>query len=129
MTEGIELPNQEKSERSEKKETYKYLGIMEADTIKHAEKKEKNLIKGINAWTVPHVRYSGPFLKWTRNNTDNTNIKWTKENIKQNGKENNCKDISITNKRILIQENLDIAKGNFNRETETLQIAAQNNIS
>ena len=26
----------------------------------------RNLIKGINTWTVPLVRYSGPFLKWTR---------------------------------------------------------------
>ena len=66
-----------------KNETYKYLGILEADTIKQAEMKEKiqkeylrrtrklletkldsrNLIKGINTWAVPHVRCSGPFLK------------------------------------------------------------------
>ena len=26
----------------------------------------RNLIKGINAWAVPLVRYSRPFLKWTR---------------------------------------------------------------
>ena len=26
----------------------------------------RNLIKGINTWAVPLVRYSGPFLKWTR---------------------------------------------------------------
>ena len=26
----------------------------------------RNLIKRINTWTVPLVRYSGPFLKWTR---------------------------------------------------------------
>ena len=26
----------------------------------------KNLIKGINTWAVPLVRYSGPCLKWTR---------------------------------------------------------------
>ena len=26
----------------------------------------RNLIKGINTWNVPHVRYSGPFLKCTR---------------------------------------------------------------
>ena len=67
-------------------ETYKYLGILEADTIKQVEMKKKiqkeylrrtrklletklksrNLIKGINTWAVPLVRYSGPFLKWTR---------------------------------------------------------------
>ena len=26
----------------------------------------RNLIKEINTWAVPLVRYSGPFLKWTR---------------------------------------------------------------
>ena len=26
----------------------------------------RNLIKGINTWAVPLVRYSGPFLKWTQ---------------------------------------------------------------
>ena len=26
----------------------------------------RNLIKGINTWAVHLVRYSGPFLKWTR---------------------------------------------------------------
>ena len=26
----------------------------------------RNLTKGINTWAVPLVRYSGPFLKWTR---------------------------------------------------------------
>ena len=59
---------------------------MEADTIKQAEMKDKikkedlrktrklletklcsrNLIKGINTWDVLLVWYSGPFLKWTR---------------------------------------------------------------
>ena len=68
------------------KETYKYLGILEADAIKQVEMKEKikkeylrrsrklleaklsrrNLIKEINIWAVPLVRYSGPFVKWTR---------------------------------------------------------------
>ena len=40
MTEGIELPNQEKFTRLEEKETYKYWGILEADTIKQVEIKE-----------------------------------------------------------------------------------------
>ena len=60
--------------------------ILEADTIKQVEIKEKikkeylrkarklletklcsrNLVKGINTWVVFLVRYSGPFLKWTR---------------------------------------------------------------
>ena len=86
MTEGIELPNQDKIKILGEKETYKYLRILEVDTIKHTEIKEKiieeylrkmrklletklywiNLIKGINTWAALLVRYSGPFLKWTR---------------------------------------------------------------
>ena len=34
MTERIELPNQEKIKTLRKKETYKYLRILKADTIK-----------------------------------------------------------------------------------------------
>ena len=86
LTDGMELPNTDKIKMLAENETYKYLGILEADTIKQAEMKEKiqkeylrrtrklletklnsrNLIKGINTWAVPLVRYSGPFLKWTR---------------------------------------------------------------
>ena len=55
------------------------LGILEAGTIKQQEMKKKylgillqtklcvrNIVKGINTWVVPLVRYLGPFLKWTR---------------------------------------------------------------
>ena len=86
MTDRMELPNQDKIRTLGENETYKYLGILEADTIKQVEMKEKfkkeyhrrtrkllqtklssrNLIKGINIWAVSLVRYSGPFLKWTR---------------------------------------------------------------
>ena len=79
MTEGIELPNQGKIRTLGEKGTYKYLGILEADTIKQAKMKEKlkkeylrrrrkllenklhsrNLIKEINTWAVPFERYSG----------------------------------------------------------------------
>ena len=41
MTEGIKLPNQEKIRMLGEKETCKYLGILEADTIKQMEMKEK----------------------------------------------------------------------------------------
>ena len=40
-TKGIELPNQEKIRTLGEMEIYTYLGILEADTIKHAEMKEK----------------------------------------------------------------------------------------
>ena len=40
-TEGIELPNQGKIRTLGEKEIYKYLGILDADTIKQTEIKEK----------------------------------------------------------------------------------------
>ena len=86
MTDGIELPNHDKIRTLRENETYKNLSILEADAIKQVQMKDKirkeylrrtrklletnlsskNLIKGINIWVVPQVRYSGPFLKWTR---------------------------------------------------------------
>ena len=86
MTDGMELPNQDKIRMLGENETYTYLGILEADTIKQVEMKDKiqkeylrrtrklletklsgrNLIKGINTGAVPLVRYSGQFLMWTR---------------------------------------------------------------
>ena len=82
MTDGMELPNHDKIRTLGENETYKYL----ADTIKQVEMKDKirkeyimitrklletkissrNLIKGINTFDVPLVRYLGPFLKWTK---------------------------------------------------------------
>ena len=86
LTDGMELLNQEKIRTHGEKETYKYLGILEADTIRQEKMKEKikkeylrrtrklirpkllsrNLIEGLDIWAVPLVRYSRTFLKWTR---------------------------------------------------------------
>ena len=86
MTDGMELQNHDRIRTLEENETYKYLGNLEADTLKQVQMKDmirkeylrrtrklletklssRNLIKGINAWAVPLVRYSGSFLKWTR---------------------------------------------------------------
>ena len=41
MIDGMELPNQEKIRTLGEKETYKYLGTLEADTIKKVEMKQK----------------------------------------------------------------------------------------
>ena len=41
LTDGMELPNQDKIRMRAEKETDKYLGIMEADTIKQEEMKDK----------------------------------------------------------------------------------------
>ena len=42
MSEGVELPNQVVIRTLGEKDTYKYLGILEADTIEQVEMKEKN---------------------------------------------------------------------------------------
>ena len=42
ITDEIELANQERIRMLREKETYKYLGILEADTIGQGEMKEKN---------------------------------------------------------------------------------------
>ena len=39
-TDGMELPNHDKNRTLEENETYKYLGILEADTIKQVQMKE-----------------------------------------------------------------------------------------
>ena len=41
LTDGMELPNQDKIRTLGEKETFKYLGILEADTIKQVKMKEK----------------------------------------------------------------------------------------
>ena len=76
----MELSNKEKIRTFGEKETNNYLGILEVK-IKEKLKKEyrrrarklletklcsRNLIKGINTWAEPLVRYSGPFLKTAR---------------------------------------------------------------
>ena len=86
LTDGMELPNHDKIRTLGENETYNYLGILEADTIKQVEMKDKirkeyprrtrklletklssgNLIKGIYTWALPLVRYSGHFLMRTR---------------------------------------------------------------
>ena len=40
MTDGMELPNHDKIRMLEENETYKYLGILEADTIKQVQMKD-----------------------------------------------------------------------------------------
>ena len=75
----MQIPNQDKISTLGEKETYKYLGILEAGFNKQLELKEKikkkylrrtrklldtklssrNLIKGISIWAVTIVRYSG----------------------------------------------------------------------
>ena len=95
LTGGMKLPNHDKIRTLGEKETYKYLGILEVDTVKQVDMKEKikkeylrrtrnlleiklssrNLIKGRHTWVVSLVRYWGPFLRGPEKNLS----KWTKE--------------------------------------------------
>ena len=72
MIYGMDLPNHDKIRTLRENETYKYLGILEADTIKQVQTKDKireeyprrtrklfeinissrNLIKGIDTWAL-----------------------------------------------------------------------------
>ena len=83
LTVRMELLNQNKIRTLGEKETYKYLDMLESDTIKQVNIKDKikkeylkrirklleiklssrNLIKGINTCAVLLVRYLGTFLK------------------------------------------------------------------
>ena len=80
---GIALPNKTMKGLKEG-DSYKYLGVTQADGTKHHEMKEKvktghyeqmrtilktklnggNIITGINTWTILLVRYSAVFLDW-----------------------------------------------------------------
>ena len=85
QTEGLNLPNNN-IKGLNLDETYKYLGILQADDIKHKQVKKKtsteynkrvrkilksklnggNTIKAINSWAVPVVRYTAGIIDWTQ---------------------------------------------------------------
>ena len=95
MTDGMELPNQDKIRTFGENETYKYLGILESDTIRQVEMKIKiykeylrrtrklletklssrNLIKGIKTWAVLLLYIRNPFSSELEMNLN----KWIKE--------------------------------------------------
>ena len=84
-TQGMHLPNNNIKGLNLDK-TYKYLGILQADDIKHKQVKKKtlseykkrvrkilksklnggNVIKVINSWAVPVVRYTAGIIDWTQ---------------------------------------------------------------
>ena len=86
LTDGMKLPNQVKIRSLRANETYKYLSILEADTIKQVEMKDKikknisgelenysrqnSLAKTLSKEYItrlyPSLDIRDPFLKWTR---------------------------------------------------------------
>ena len=98
LTYRMELPNQDKITTLGKKETYKHVGILEADTIKQEAMKEKKSrknmseepesysrqnYKGLDNWTHPHVRYSKPkkLNKCTRKLMTTHNVLHPRDNV------------------------------------------------
>ena len=96
LTDRMELPNQDKIRTLGEKEIYKYLGILETNTIKQVEMKEKklrknisgelelfetklcsrNIIKGINTWAVSsldirNLFWSGPEKNLSKSTKEN----------------------------------------------------------
>ncbi|XP_067950259.1 uncharacterized protein [Watersipora subatra] len=83
---NIMLPNETEIHELEDNESYKYLGVMEADDIKQSEMKANikkeyihrlmkvlksnltagNLITAINTWAVSLYRYGAGIIQWTK---------------------------------------------------------------
>ena len=86
QAEGINLPNNNNIRGLNLEESYKYLGILQADDIKHVQVKKKaaseytkrarkvlksklnggNSIRAINSWAVPVIRYTAGIVDWTQ---------------------------------------------------------------
>ena len=85
-SDGIKLPDDTVMKALRDGEGYKYLGILQADDLQKKEMKIKalneykkrvrkivttklngrSIVKGINTWAIPVLRYSAPFLSWTK---------------------------------------------------------------
>ena len=83
---GIELPDGKVTKSLQEGESYKYLGILEADRFLGEEVKLKvskeyfrslkkvlksklnggNLVQGVNTWAVSFIRYSAAFISWRK---------------------------------------------------------------
>ena len=83
---GIELPDGKVIKSLQEGESYKYLGILEADRFLEEEMKLKvskeyfrrlrkvlksklnggNLVQGVNTWAVSLLRYSAAFISWRK---------------------------------------------------------------
>ena len=78
---GIELPDGKVVTSLQEGESYKYLGILEADKFLEEEMKQYirslrkvlksklnggNLVRGVNTWRVSLIRYSAAFVSWRK---------------------------------------------------------------
>ena len=96
--EGIEIPNNQVIKSLGEGERYKYLGMLEADGVKHMEMKENvtkeyyrrvrkilksklnggNVINAINTRAVAIIRYGAGIIKWTKEELRNIDRKTRK---------------------------------------------------
>jgi len=97
-SDGIVLPNDNKIKGlSSDEDCYKYLGILQTDQTKCREMKEKltkkymrrvrrvletklngvNIIRALNMWAIPLIRYSALFLNWNKVKLENLDGKTT----------------------------------------------------
>ena len=96
--EGIEMPNNQVLKSLGEGEGYKYLGMLEADAVKHMEMKENvtneyyrrvrkilksklnggNVINAINTRAVAIIRYGAGIIKWTKEELRNIDRKTRK---------------------------------------------------
>ena len=90
-SDGIKLPDNIVIKSLKEGEGYKYLGILQIDEVQEKETKRNvsneykrrvrkiletklnggNIIKGINSWAIPVLRYSAAFINWTK-----TELQW-----------------------------------------------------
>lgn len=86
FTEGIRLPNESEIKSLKDNDSYKYLGILEGDQMMTGDMKVMlkreycrrvrkimqsklnggNSIMAVNSWAISLLRYSAPFVNWTR---------------------------------------------------------------
>ena len=82
-TEGLTLSNNNIIKGLSLEESYKYLGVLQAEDVKHCQVKKQtsaeytnskilksklnggNTIQAINSWAVPVIRYTGGIVDWT----------------------------------------------------------------
>ena len=103
QTEGTELPDG-KCMREVNLDGYKYLGVLQSDSIMNRQMKEKvkskynrsvkkllrsklnggNVIAGMNAWAVGIIRYRAGALAWTKEELKSIDIK-TRKLMTMNG--------------------------------------------
>ena len=96
--EGVEMPNNQVIKSLGEGEGYKYLGMLEADGVKHMEMKENvtkeyyrrvrkilksklnggNVINAINTRAVAIIRYGAGIIKWTKEELRNVDRKTRK---------------------------------------------------